>query len=530
MLPLWIPVRGVYPARMKIRTLQALAAACVVVAMAPAVFANGRFPRAQRLIETPAHPEQLVIAATYGLLVTENRGKNWSYVCDAAFTFQMQFASDVVIGLTANGSMLLGVQKSVTVSHDRGCDFAKVLEPSGMSSIDDFTINATNLNEVLALVTTFEGGKNTIRLQESSDGGESWKVIGVPVPAALAYTIDVDPQDSKHLYVTGTNLGPDPTEPALFITSTDRGASWSTGTIPQANLDSSPWIAAIHPSDGNKIFVRTDSWKKNSQSQEVAGDALLYSSDGGKNWTELLRPAGADPEAPGAKLLGFALSPDGSTVLAGYGDVVDPTRVVDPDGKWMGVYKSTADGKYSFGPDPSAPAPLRKEPVTCLAWTKEGIYACFAPPNQPHYLSFTTDPSFTPVSLETLMKANEVEGPPLCCHGRAVNSCNWSNDCKVLGACSDAGTASDSGAGTCGGAGGGGGAGGTSGGTSVDAGGAGGAAGANGTTGGTGGTAVDSSDGCSCRLVPRPARRAGDVVGMIAGTLIGATRRRRKRR
>src|SRR4051794_11367105 len=70
MLPLWIPVRGVYPARMKIRTLQALGAACLVVAMAPAVFANGRFPRAQRVIETPAHPEQLVIAATYGLLVT----------------------------------------------------------------------------------------------------------------------------------------------------------------------------------------------------------------------------------------------------------------------------------------------------------------------------------------------------------------------------------------------------------------------------------------------------------------------------
>jgi hypothetical protein len=514
---------------MKIRTLHAVGAACVVIALAPGVLANGRFPRAQRVMETPSHPEKLTIAATYGLLVTENRGKNWSYVCDAALTFQDTFGSDVLFGLTADGSMLLGVQKSMTASHDRGCDFAKVLEPPGMSSIDDFTMTATNLNEVLALVTTFEGGKNTIRLQESLDGGQSWKAIGTPVPAALAYTIDVDPQDSKHLYVTATNLGADPNEPALFITSTDRGASWSLGTIPQANLDSSPWIAAIHPSDGNKIFVRTDSWKRNSQSQEVAGDALLYSSDGGKNWTELLRAGGADPEVPGAKLLGFALSPDGSTALAGYGDIVDSTRVVDPDGKWMGVYKSSADGRYSFGADPAAPARLLSVPNTCLTWTKEGIYGCFAPPNQPHYLSFTTDSSFAPASLTTLMKANEVEGPPPCCHGRAVNSCNWSNDCKVLGACSDTGIANDSGAGTCGGAGGGGGVGGTSGGTSVDAGGAGGAAGVNGMTGGAGGTAVDSSDGCSCRLVPSPVRRAGEFA-WIAGALIGATRRRRKRR
>jgi hypothetical protein len=483
------------------------------------VFANGRFPRAQRVIETPSHPEKLVIAATYGLLVTEDRGTNWSYVCDAAFTFQTQFASDVVLGLTANGSMLLGVQKSVTRSTDRGCDFTKVLEPPGSSSIDDFTMTATNRDEVLALFTTFENGKNTIRLQESKDGGQTWTVIGAPIPGGLAYTIDVDPTNAQHIYVTAANLTLDPNEPALFITSSDRGASWSVATIPNTSLDSSPWIGAIHPRDGNKIFVRTDSWKKTSLSEDVAGDALLYSADGGKTWTELLRPGGADPEVPGAKLLGFALSPDGSTVLAGYGDIVDSTRVVDPDGKWLGVYKSSADGKYSFGADPAAPTRLLSVPSTCLAWTNEGIYGCFAPPNEPHYLAFTKDATFAPASLTTLMKANEVGGPPRCCSGRAVSSCTWSNDCKVLGACDS--TAADSGEGTCGGAGG----------TSVDAGGtggAGGAAGVNGTTGATGGSGVASSDGCGCRVV---GTRIYDVGGLawMAGALTASTRRRKKR-
>ena len=43
---------------------------------------------------------------------------------------------------------------------------------------------------------------------------------------------------------------------------------------------------------------------------------LLYSADGGETWTELLHAGAGEPTTAGAKLLGFALSPDGSTVLA----------------------------------------------------------------------------------------------------------------------------------------------------------------------------------------------------------------------
>jgi hypothetical protein len=379
---------------------------------------------------------------------------------------------------------------------------------------------------VLALVTTFEGGTNTIRLQESSDGGQTWKVTGAPVPAALVYTLDVDPQNSNHLYVTGSTLSSDETAPALFLTSTDRGATWTTGTIPGTTIDSSPWIAAVHPRDGNKIFVRTDSWKRNATSQEMAGDALLYSDDGGKTWAELLRAGGSDPEIAGAKMLGFALSPDGSTALVGYGDIVDPTRVIDPDGKWMGLYKSSADGSYSFGAGaPSAPSPLIKVPVTCLSWTKEGIYGCFAPPGQSHYLAFTSDSSLAPASLTTLMKASDVLGVPTCCNGRAVNACTWTTDCRVLGAC-DAGP--PPGGGTCGGAGGGGGAPPVDAGSGGGTGGAsGGAAGTGGASSGSGGSSGDSGKGCGC-VVPRSSSAFDrSAAALLLAALLGRARRRR---
>jgi photosystem II stability/assembly factor-like uncharacterized protein len=488
-------------------------------------FANGRFPRAQRLVEEPAHPERLIIAATYGLLVTGDRGKSWSYVCDAAFTFQPMFASDVVVGLTTNG-LLLGVQNAITLTRDRGCDFTKVFEPTGQTNVDDFTISPS-LTDVLALVTTFENGRNTIRLQESQDGGLTWRVIGAPLPADLTYTIDVDPRNAQRVYATGAKLSSDPAEPALFLTSLDRGSTWTVDIIPNTSMDSSPWIAAIHPTDGNKIFVRTDSWKKNASSQELAGDALLYSDDGGKTWTELIRAAGADPEEPGAKMLGFALSPDGSTVLVGYGDIVDPVRVVDPDDKWKGVYKSSSDGRYSFGAGaPAAPVPLLTVPSTCLAWTQEGIYACLAPKEQSHYLAFTADPNFASASLTTLMKASEVQGSPRCCDGRSVNACIWMMDCQVLGAC-DAGP--PPGRGTCDDAGGAGGGPSTDAGHDAGTGGTtGGAAGAGGRAGGSSGAGGATADDnpCGCRL----SRRSDDFNRSTAALLLTGLLARFRRR
>ncbi len=516
----------------------------MVVGLAGTASANGRFPRAQRVFEMPGRPDKLVIQATYGLLFTEDRGKNWSYVCDAAFAFQNPFASDGVVALTADGSLLVGVQKSVTRSTDWGCDFKQVLVPTGTTSVDDFASMPSRPDELVALTTTFDAGNFIVRLQESMDGGLTWKEIGSRLPASLVYTIDVDPTNANHLYVTGSKLSADANEPELFLTSNDRGTTWEIGTVPGTNVDASPWIAAVHPRDGNKIFVRTDSWKTSASGQRVAGDALLYSDNGGKTWTELLRLGGSDPEVPGAKLLGFALSPDGNTALVGYGDIVDAVLVVDPDKKYMGLYKSSSDGRYSFGSDaPAAATPLFKMPTTCLGWTSQGAYACFAPQDQSQYMAFSADASFAAGSTTTLMKASEVQGQSCACKGRAVSECTWSVDCAALGACRDSGAGAG---GMCGGSGGAAGAGGA-GGAGGSAGGAGAIdSGAGGSTGGTAGTAdasagtggtaggsagaggtSNSGDGCGCRV---PDASRSDYRGGAAAALLLVGRLFRKRR
>jgi hypothetical protein len=240
------------------------------------------------------------------------------------------------------------------------------------------------------------------------------------VPAENAYTLDVDAADSTHIYVTAVsdNVG-------RLLRSNDEGRTWSARAIPNTNISEAPYLAALHPGDPQRIYVRTDSWVT-LDGDLTANDALLYSSDGGETWTELFRNR--------AKLLGFALSPDGGTLLLGYGDpfVGGATSLPGP----LGIFKSATDA-FAF-------APIFSAHVGCLAWTGQGVYVCGSQHFDQFELGFWSRADFTADAgcLAPLLRLPEVKGPLACPAGTSGVACNanWVAVCGVLGACSDAGT------------------------------------------------------------------------------------------
>ena len=64
-----------------------LALSCALLAGSAA--ANGRFPRAQRLLEVHDDPNVLVLSATYGVLITADRGATWRHLCELGFAFSI---------------------------------------------------------------------------------------------------------------------------------------------------------------------------------------------------------------------------------------------------------------------------------------------------------------------------------------------------------------------------------------------------------------------------------------------------------
>jgi photosystem II stability/assembly factor-like uncharacterized protein len=381
--------------------------------------ANGRFPRAERLVEDPRDPNSLILAATYGLVTTTDHGASWYHICEQAFAADDSYVGDPLVDFAASGSLLVDVQTTLNVSRDRGCSWSTALG-GPTENLPDFTVTRSTPGSILALRTVLEDASVVVHLVESTDDGATFATVGGALPVFSAFTVDVAPSDPNTIYVSGrsaSGLG-------QLLVSTDHGMSFTSNALPaNTTFDETPYIAAVHPDDPKKIFVRTDAW--NSQSGTyLAGDALLYTDDAGKTWTELYRAT--------AKLLGFALSPDASTVLLGYGGTHDPDRPVDDS--VTGIYESSTLA-FAF-------TRIVKATITCLSWTRVGVYVCASQAEKGYALGFSRDANFGDggSNLQPLLDLSKIVGP-MCCGGatQAVCTASWPANCGLFGACGQAG-------------------------------------------------------------------------------------------
>jgi hypothetical protein len=405
-------------------SIAAIVAGLVVWCAPWTASANGRFPRATRLIEDPRDPLHLVLAATYGIVITADRGRNWHHVCEASFAGFEPYVGDPILDLTGDGALLVDVQSALNLSVDNGCAWYPAFGGAG-HYLPDFTIADDANRSILAMDATSEEMAVVSRLIESTDHGGSFHARGTPPPVGIALTLDVANSDPDRIYVSGLSTA----NAAVLAISADRGETWSARPIP-LGADELPYIAAVDPRDPNKLFLRVASIA-DRDGVPTANDALWATHDAGASWREVFR---ADAHA-----LGFALSPDGETVLLGYGD---PRADVAVDPSVLGIYRSSATS-FEF-------SRLSTTSTTCLAWTANGIYVCTSQFETGHALAFVPAERLSPDGrgLEPLLDLRDVRGPLVCCGGAANQRCaaNWPTTCAVLGACVDSGSGVDGGA------------------------------------------------------------------------------------
>ena len=537
--------------------LGACALFCVLFLGAASARANGRFPNAEQLREVS--PGSLVVSGTYGLLVSGN-SQDFQFVCESALfgkTLQGSWV-DPLLEVLPDGAILSGSVNGLRVSRDHGCSFQSDWslphdpafippDPNAtgpLGTVVDLCSAYDATHGVIALtsLTQSDGSALEHRLYHTTDAARSWSTLGVAIPTSLVHvvlTVDVAPSNPSRIYVSGSLLGK-----SVLVTSEDAGASWTPHTL---TLDDSAgvgglYIAAVSPSDAQRIYLRLSRKSQADDGSTTWDDSLLVSDDGGASAHEVLRQQAA--------LLGFALSPDGTTVLAGYGDpVIAPIVASDAA---VGLYSASSDA-LSF---------TQKIPqfyVSCLRWTADGLYAC-AKESDPLAMAATSSDFHVGVfrgagmpaalsDFRSLLKLKDVRGPipfasgqPSVCQAEWAmgdpNSPGQASVCASLNACSgDAGVVSlSAGAISCGAAGdSSAGSGAVSGGT-VGSGGASGAAplGSAGvaTSGGTAGappsSKAESNGGCGCRAQGRaPVGLVPAWVALLAGWW--AVRRRSRR-
>ncbi len=297
--------------------------------------ANGRYPAAGLIALDPSDPQHIVIRATYGLLSTSDGGATWTWLCEQSVGFSDN--EDPMVAMTKNGTLLAGVFKGLSVSTDRGCDWAFVGgELTDRYVVDLSTEKGAPERAVAILSNGIGGGKFNTQVYETGDDGATWTQAGVSLPEEfLGLSIDVAPSDTQRIYVTGRYAAPDYT--GVVQRSFDRGQTWERFDITGADDTHPPYLSAIDPSNPDVLYVRLDA---------AEADSLVVSKDAGATWTAVFQETGS--------LLGFALSPDGKKVAIGG----------DKDGLWIAPTDTLAFTKV---------ADLR---VKCLLWTPDALFTC----------------------------------------------------------------------------------------------------------------------------------------------------------
>ena len=218
------------------------------------------------MVEDPTNPDHLALAATYGIVTTTDRGRSWYHICEASFADVESYTGDPLLDFTNEGAMLVGVQQTLNASRD-GCQWTAMLG-GGSHFVVDYTVQRSAPRTVVALLATHGSGTVVYSLWKSTDGAENWFELG-EVPGDNAYTVDVDPAQPSHIYVTtvADNVG-------QLLRSNDEGRTFTAHPIPHTDIGEPPYIAALHPSEPERIYVRTDAWAI-IDGTLTANDALL---------------------------------------------------------------------------------------------------------------------------------------------------------------------------------------------------------------------------------------------------------------
>lgn len=394
--------------------------------------ANGRFPRAQRLIQSSDTPDVLSLYGTYGLLVTHDGGQTWNHICEAATGTYM--GEDPLLEILPGTKIVARTETALVASQASWCDFRSIYG-NGTDSIADITRDPAQPNGIVALTSNYVMGPGfTSRIVATTDAGKTWSQP-VDVPAAnlaRGLSLDLAPTGAGRLYVTGL----DAMGKGVLTASNDGGMTWTAHAITGADSSAEPYLAAISAKSADTLYIRTDAYA-DMDGIDTANDSLIISTDGGATFTTVITRH--------AKLFGFALSPDEKTVLAGYGDPQLSATNVDPAD--VGLYVAdvaTLLGDLAHGE--SHFTKIFASSVTCLRWTPTALFACTLVGDTGFEVGRAPDATFTLSSatpFSPVLLLSKVQPLP-CGQGTSAYGCytdpvnGFPGTCAAIGASCDA--------------------------------------------------------------------------------------------
>ncbi|MBS0570766.1 MAG: sialidase, partial [Proteobacteria bacterium] len=230
-----------------------------------------------------------------------------------------------------------GVWKST----DGGTTFKPVFDREPVQSIGAITVDPGH-HETIWVGTGEAWTRNSVSIGDgiykSTDGGDTWKHMGLPNSERIAKII-VDPKDGNTVYacVPG-KLWSDSADRGLYQT-TDGGAHWSL-ILKGGNLSTGCASISMDADNPGVIFAgmwdfRRKGWTFRSGGESPtakSGSGLYRSADGGKSWTEITAAANKGFPAKPFGRIAVAVAPSDSKIVYAFVESTDSALFRSDDG------------------------------------------------------------------------------------------------------------------------------------------------------------------------------------------------------
>lgn len=341
--------------------------------LAPAVArANGRFPAAQFIVVGPGDAGRtLALRTTFGVVISDDGGARWSWLCEDAFGYGGRKLWDPPIALgdaTADGTALLvGVPDGLWRDTNR-------CTPRRVTEIADYTGDITANVAGTSLLWASASAGRAATIFASDDGGRTWNRRLSSLPDVIFETVEAAESNPARVYLTGINTR----DSATVLFRSDDGARTVTAVPLDLRGGRDAFIAGVHRGDADTLWLRVP---VRDDDAGTDGTLLLRSTDGGRRFDVLHRTRGP--------MLGFAYSGDGRTL-------------------WIG---GPADGLLRS--DDGAPfRPVAELSVRCLRWHAGALYICQDHTVDGVALSRSRDGGAT---REAILRFSAIAGPPSAC-------------------------------------------------------------------------------------------------------------------
>lgn len=276
--------------------LAALGVGAALFGHVGAARANGRPLRTVDIHVRPGNPDDILIAATIGMMISHDGGQTWRWMCEQAIGYGGTWDPDYLYSPT--GRIFATTFDGLQILLEDECGF-------GLGATGNLNFSRVAQSSTGRILATAVAPDDS-RLYRSDDDGDTFEptLDLAETPGDWWQSLEFAPSDPDRVYLAGYHLALGEPKALKLFRSDDAGDSFTPLPIDDFDFDenSTLEIAAISPTDPDTLLARI------TYHDGTIGDAIYLSTDGGASFTKKLE---LDDEAPGV-----LIRPDGTMYVA----------------------------------------------------------------------------------------------------------------------------------------------------------------------------------------------------------------------